>query len=212
MLIRSPPEAVKAAYNVPKLLEIARNHGTPIPDSPEHDLYVLESNYYTTDFRMGGGVQLLPFKSWLIHYENEYSRMHCVVRRLRFPLNEGRSFGSFPGLEEWLLECSQKQYECDFVQSVRAILKSNEGEDLSSVFCSELVAATLRKFGLWEGNASNITPKDFDKETYTNPTGPSDFCLQKGASLMDPIRIVFDLSKYKDKVVRSLKTSPPLTD
>jgi len=74
---------------------------------------------------------------------------------------------------------------------------------LSSLFCSELVAETLKSLGIvpQSVNASNITPKDFDQLTYDERLhfrhyGQGDFALEKGSSFLEPFRIVFDPAKH----------------
>jgi hypothetical protein len=56
-----------------------------------------------------------------------------------------------------------KSYEDSIVSMIRAKFKSNKEEDLSTIFCSELIAACYKHLGLLSQsqNASNFTPKDF---------------------------------------------------
>jgi len=215
ILIRNPSNEIKEIYGVKSYHTIAENAGTPIEEDPKHDVYVLESDYSTIDKRIGGGCQLVPLKAWLIDYESYYKRMYCVIRRLVLPGRHPTDNLNFPNLENWLKETSVKAYKNTRRQVVGAAIKWNKEEDLSSVFCSELVAATLKRMELIkkEINCTNMAPKDFDRITYQqrrhiNHFGKDDFELERGGTLMEPFRIVFNLAKYTPKVHSAVSLAP----
>jgi len=217
IIIRSPPDEVKELFGVKDYDEILKNAGTLISDPLKEDVYVFESDYMTIDLRHKGGCQLVPLKAWMIDYENYYSRMHCVIRRLIVPGRKHIMDQDFPNLVNWIKETAEKVYKESTIQCVKAVGKLNRREDLNSIFCSELVAATLKNMDLISPdlNCSNVTPKDFDKTTYQHKIhihhlGKDDFELLKGSSLMDPVRIVYNLSKYTQRVVDRVKESPPI--
>jgi len=218
IIIRNPSNEVKEIFGVKDYHSIAESAGTPIESDTKHDVYVLESDYMTIDLRRGGGCQLVPLKAWLIDYESYYKRMYCVVRRLVLPGRQPSDSLNFPNLENWLKETSLKTYKTSKRQCVNAVVKRNKVEDLDSIFCSELVAATLKSMDMikQEVNCTNVTPKDFDKVTYQqrrhiNHFGKDDFELERGGSLMEPFRIVFNLAKYTPNVHNTIAQSPPFS-
>jgi len=98
-----------------------------------------------------------------------------------------------------------------------ALLKKNDRQDLSTLFCSELVAQTLKSLGVVPEslNSSNITPKDFDELTYEEKLhfrhyGEGDFVLEKGSTFLEPFRIIFDPAKHADTnvAIDVLQTNP----
>jgi len=202
-------------FRVKDYHSIAESAGSPIEEDPKHDVYVLESDYLTLDQRRGGGCQLVPLKSWLIDYESYYKRVHLIIRRLVFPGRQPSDLINFPNLEKFLIETSSKTYKTSKRQMANAVVKLNRSEDLSSVFCSELVAATLKSMEMVKSdlNCTNITPKDFDRMTYqhrlhVNHSGKDDFEVVKGY-LMEPFRLVFNMAKYTQKVRDAVGQAPP---
>lgn len=65
------------------------------------------------------------------------------VRRLRIDAAARKSLTA--PLAEFVQEHSGKTYEESIMALIRAQFKANHAEDLSSMFCSELVAASLKK-------------------------------------------------------------------
>lgn len=122
------------------------------------------------------GVELLPLKEKV--FSGWYSRV--AVRQLN--INDEEREKMTTHLLEFKKELGERPYEkskleliksaMDFHEDVLTFLK-NEEEDLSSLFCSELVAAAYQRMGLLpydhEAKTSNeYTPDDFtssrDKE------------------------------------------------
>ena len=72
------------------------------------------------------------------------------------------------GLKEFRREYAKKEYESGWLELFRAAYDGIGGkneEDLNSIFCSELVAATYAKLGLTDGKrpANEYTPADFSE-------------------------------------------------
>jgi len=217
ILIRKPSDEIKELYRVNDYLHILEHVGAPFKDPELEDLYIFESDYDTFTKNKGGGAQLIPFKAWLIDYEREYSRLFLVVRRLVCPNRTGNNIFDFPKLEPFMKTCADKKYKVSRRQLVGAVGRANRKEDLESVFCSELVAATLKEMDFLEEhkNCTNITPKDFAKESYkyrltSSHFGKHDFELGNGASLADAVRIIYNRAKYSDKVHQKQHNSPAL--
>eukprot|EP01125_Pyxidicula_operculata_P023052 TRINITY_DN9770_c0_g1_i1.p1 TRINITY_DN9770_c0_g1~~TRINITY_DN9770_c0_g1_i1.p1 ORF type:complete len:431 (+),score=71.51 TRINITY_DN9770_c0_g1_i1:53-1345(+) len=209
IIIRSPSQKIKDLYQVDSYLDIVNSAGCPIKDPVKEDVYVFESDYDTFKKEKQGGAQLIPFKSWIVDYEREVKKMFLVIRPLIFPGRTGDHSKDFPRLEPFMEECASKSYKISKIQLGASAFKLNRREDLSSVFCSELVAATLKSMDLISVNCTNITPKAFAKETYgrrLHPThyGKDDFELDNGASLGETVRVIYNRSKYSEKVLNKL--------
>jgi len=214
ILIRDPPEDIKEIFGAHKFdTVLAKARQTWDKSSQSENIYVYESDYLPIDLREGGGCQLVPLKVWLIDYEDYYSRMNCVIRRLQIP-NRKTSVNQNT-LWEWMRKTATLSYKISTKEMVLAAGKLNRQENLKSVFCSELVAATLKSMGLLPENinSTNYTPKDFDKETYAkrvhiNHYGKDDIEFLLNAQLMEPFRIVFNPQKYTSKVTVRLDIEP----
>lgn len=93
-------------------------------------------------------------------------------------------------LYQFVDEVIGRPYKQDWIQLVRASYNANEEDDLSSLFCSQLIAAAYQRFGL------------ISKEVCSNNFVPSDFATHfqgelKGAR-MSSIRKVPSISKRKE--------------
>ncbi len=87
------------------------------------------------------------------------------LRQISAPL----TFDMLNNLKEFRFEVSGRPYEKDKLELIKSAYDSWLGhntEDLSSLFCSELIAEAYQKMGLLtEENPSNeYTPKDFSQE------------------------------------------------
>jgi hypothetical protein len=109
------------------------------------------------------GVQLVPLSQRVRNYEGE-----VLLRRL----SKAVSKAMFTRLAELRTELSRRPYERHELELLRAahdgLFGDSSGEDLSSVFCSELVAEAYQRMGLLlefpEGLPSNeYTPMDFSQ-------------------------------------------------
>lgn len=106
------------------------------------------------------GVQLVPFSARLANY-----RGRVAVRKL--------SHHTTPDMEDSLCqfrsEVRARPYEKNYIELAKAAYDGPFGgnvEDLSSLFCSELIAEAYQRMGLLtEGKPSNeYTPRDFSTE------------------------------------------------
>ncbi len=105
-----------------------------------------------------GGVHLVRLEEWVGRYGGD-----IAVRRLSAERTAARveAFRAFFALVHG------RPYERKHTQGVRAMfdgfLLRNRREDLTSLFCSELVAATYQRLGLLPGEppSNTYTPRDF---------------------------------------------------
>lgn len=108
-----------------------------------------------------GGVRLISFSDWIRRYGEE-----IVVRRLVVE----RTPAMLSALAAFRTEMRGRPYEERRGELVRSVYDgpfgTNQKEDLSSVFCSELVAATYQRMGLLPRSpvSSEYTPKDFSTD------------------------------------------------
>ena len=157
VVVKDPPEAILELYGL---------HD----NRDANGLYVFESDSETEDGREGGGVQLLPLRNWVIEMKRYYAversdRFFLVWRRLQWNDHDPspRSASEFEGLLTVLEQAQGKSYEQNRLQLAGCTVHMNQTEDLSSVFCSELVAWAYEGLGLFpkEDNASNAVPIQF---------------------------------------------------
>jgi len=152
-----------------------------------------ESDTVTLDGRVGGGVQLIPFLNWLISCAKEYGGDGLgVVRRLHLPFRkfENDWTTNFPELLSFMKKMNGASYETSRRQLVRSVIKLNRSEDLASVFCSELVAATYKCMNLVEPtmNANNFTPVDFSSPSTSSRK--TKIQLLRGVTLEKEVRLL----------------------
>lgn len=107
------------------------------------------------------GVQLVPLSSRVNKYKGD-----IAIRQL-----QGVEFGvdGIRNLMQLRREVTGKEYEEDKIELIKAAYDGPFGhneEDLSSLFCSELVAEAYQRLGLLsEGKPSNeFTPSDFSEK------------------------------------------------
>ncbi|KAL6048237.1 DUF4261 domain-containing protein [Balamuthia mandrillaris] len=168
ILIRNPSDNIKKLYNVEQYVAKAEAYG--LSDIQNDEVYLFESDTETMDQREGGGVQLLPFRLWL-RDTMEYYGVDPVmaVRMLVVPDITDDNSTDYPELEKFIEEIAFRGYKVPKRQLIGSVHKRNKVEDLSSVFCSELVAATLKSMGLLEKDhsvSSNYVPKDFSSLSF----------------------------------------------
>ena len=156
VVVRDPPHNLLQLYKVP-------------PD--EDGLYILESSPHTDDGRTGGGVQLSPLGQWLQKKKKFYAiergdTFFVSWRRLHFEnyeKSEKRPTKHFPSFVRFLFDAHERSYERDSIELFQCARKANKKEDLSSIFCSELVAWAFKELNLLpqRENASNWVPSQF---------------------------------------------------
>lgn len=104
------------------------------------------------------GVNLYDLEAWLRHYSED-----TAVRRLLVP-RSGPMLAALLALYE---EVRGRPYEQNRLQMMRAgydgLLGRNRKADLSSLFCSELIAEAYQRMGLLPGSppSNEYTPRDF---------------------------------------------------
>jgi len=158
IIVRDPPPEIR------KIFQLDTNE----EDLKEH-VFIFESDTETQDKRQGGGTQLFPFKRWMKSCIPEYGDSYLVVwRRLVRPddYHVKTDLETFPKLYEWLTSMYGRSYESSRKELVRSALHRNKDEDLTTIFCSELVAATMKSMGLLPEttNSNNFVPRDFTSD------------------------------------------------
>jgi hypothetical protein len=125
-----------------------------------------------------GGVHLVRLEDWANKYGGDIAVRQLTVERLA---------GFFAAFRAFFEQVHGRPYEQTRTQTIRACFKSfflrNRREDLSSLFCSELVAATYQRLGLlpMEPPSNTYTPRDFGAE--------GKLPLREGAALGEEVMI-----------------------
>eukprot|EP00761_Pharyngomonas_kirbyi_P009858 gb/GECH01009876.1/.p1 GENE.gb/GECH01009876.1/~~gb/GECH01009876.1/.p1 ORF type:complete len:476 (+),score=101.76 gb/GECH01009876.1/:1-1428(+) len=178
MIVVDPPQSIRDKYILPE----------------NESVFIFESDSETYDERKGAGVQLIPFRFWLMDYTNDDPNQFTVIRQLLLPdrLKKQSPWETFPNLEAKMLNLHGTSYEKRALDMVRSIRRRNVNNDYSTVFCSELVASCYCSMGLFAQNivASNFTPKVFSSQEKKAPV--TSFLLQ-GATLGEEFRVRVDL-------------------
>lgn len=132
--------------------------------------------------KLKNGVQINVMSEAVKGYNGKVAIRHLNVARTTEMLN---------ALSRFRQEMKDRPYETQIIQMVKAVWDGPLGdveEDLSSLFCSELVAEAYQRMGLLPSNesggtsATEYTPKDFSTEG-----GDAELLL--GASLGEEIVI-----------------------
>jgi len=187
ILVVSPPPDIRKAYK--------------IPDDSPHKVFVYEADTETHDKRDGGGTQLVPFNVWLSGSFKEYGdNFLVVVRHLQHPNLKTLDWEK---LYKWMQTMTGVGYEVHRSDLVFSALHRNRSEDLTTVFCSELVAASYKAMGIFPSNinASNFVPRDFTSDQRLDGR---DIQLEGGFTLARELRI-------KMKMPTATKSEPSLT-
>jgi len=115
-----------------------------------------------------------------------------VWRRLKRPDTfKGKSdLECFPAFHKFMIEMCKRSYEHSRVQLMFSAIHTNKKEDLSTIFCSELVAASYKNMGLFvpETNSNNFVPRDFTSDERLDG---KDIKLNNGYCLEREIRFRF---------------------
>jgi hypothetical protein len=100
---------------------------------------------------------------YLDNYFNAYLDAGAKIALRR--LTHERTEASLDALAGFVQQMDGRPYEKNILEMVRGTLSLNSGEDLSGVFCSELVAAAYQRMGLLAGGVSsnNYMPGHFGK-------------------------------------------------
>jgi len=124
------------------------------------------------------GVQLVPLSERLKAYDGTFA-----IRQLNRPLSESET----QTLSRFRHEVSGRRFDYNMVELLRAAwdsgIMSDNHEELSSLFCSELIAETFQALGfLDEDRPSNeYVPSDFSTE--------QSLPLKRGVSLGEEIMV-----------------------
>jgi len=196
MIVRDPSPLVRKTYKI---------------DQSEEDLkekvFIFESDTETQDKRQGGGTQLFPFRRWMKCCVAEYGDTYLVVwRKLNRPeqLALARDLEVFPTIDDWLIKMYGIGYEHSRAQLVKSAIHKNKDEDLTTIFCSELVAATLKHFGLLhpESNSNNFVPRDFTSDQRLD--GKDLVLHREGFQYSKEMRIKFRVTANEGTVIESV--------
>jgi len=128
------------------------------------------------------GVQLVPFSARIQAYKGD-----IAVRHMSKPVTDSMR----TELRDLRHEVGGRPYEKNYIQLIKATYDGPFGgnlEDLSSLFCSELVAEAYQRMGLLDDgsdalSSNEYTPRDFSTE------GKKPLSLLDGYSLGEEILI-----------------------
>jgi len=159
IVVVDPPQEIREAYKIEATYE---------KDLQER-VFIFESDTETQDKRTGGGTQLFPLRRWMECCVKDYTDNYLVVwRKLKRPdhLHGKADLEVFPAFHKFMLEMCKRSYEHSRCQLMFSAIHTNKKEDLSTIFCSELVAASFKNMGLFEPetNSNNFVPRDFTSE------------------------------------------------
>jgi len=186
LIIRNP------SPNVRKIYKIDQNE-----EDIKEKVFIFESDTETQDKRQGGGTQLFPFRRWMKNCIAEYGDSYLVVwRSLKRPetMKLALDLDLFPSIDEWLISMYGIGYERSRAQLVKSALHRNKDEDLTTIFCSELVAATLKNIGILhpEASSNNFVPRDFTSDQRLD--GKDIVLYREGFQFDKEVRIRFRVS------------------
>jgi hypothetical protein len=108
-------------------------------------------------YKVKAGVKLYQLENWITYYGGE-----TAIRQL----NIERTPAMRAALLAFYEEARGRPYEQNRLQLMRADFGRNRTKDLSSFFCSELVAEAYQRMGLLPPRppSNNYTPRDFSSE------------------------------------------------
>lgn len=170
------------------------------------DIIVISNSEFYTHIAKLGTMSVWDHVAMVVEYDGELRLFEStpdgvftspLSRRLRFYLN-GSTLGVRrltlnrtpqikKALEDFIEEVDGRPYKQKWMDLVRAWQGSHVNEDLSSIFCSELIAAAYKRMGLLDNSipSNNFLPVDF-----ALPNNPK-VKLQLGR--LEKIRTVFNL-------------------
>jgi len=183
LVVVDPPAEVREAYKI---------DATHEKDLLER-VFIFESDTETQDKRAGGGTQLFPLRRWMECCCHDYTDNYLVVwRKLKRPdhFHGKPDLELFPAFFKFMLEMSKRSYEHSRVQLMFSAIHTNKKEDLSTIFCSELVAASFKNMGLFapDTNSNNFVPRDFTSDERLDG---KDIKINNGYTLDKEVRFRF---------------------
>jgi len=138
--------------------------------------------------------QLLLFEAtmdgvdaYLLNTAMKYYRSTGKVAIRRATCNRDEEF--LEKLHSFVDEVTGRPYKQDWIQLVRAAYNANESDDLSSLFCSQLIAAAYQRVGILSSDvhSNNFLPSDF----------AGDFHGKLSGARMANVRKLHSVSKRK---------------
>jgi hypothetical protein len=159
MIVVDPSPEVREIYKIDRFHE----------EDLKEKIFIFESDTDTQDKRVGGGTQMFPFRRWMEGCVKEYTENYLVVwRSLKRPthVHGKKDHEVFMDWDKFLISMAKRSYEHSRSQLAFSALHTNKAEDLSTVFCSELVAAAYKHMGLFpaDTNSNNFVPRDFTSD------------------------------------------------
>lgn len=124
------------------------------------------------------GVMILNLSRRIAEYNGE-----IAVRPLYAPLNVGQ----IAKLIEMRKRVRKVPYEKNYIELIRSAYDgpfgANKEEDLSSIFCSELIAAYFKLIELLrrDKNSNEYTPRDFSSDEFNHIVGKIEYLKKEVA-------------------------------
>jgi len=100
-------------------------------------------------------------ETYLLNSALKFYRENSKVAIRRIMVDRSEEF--MEGLFDFVDEVVGRPYKQDWIQLVRAAYNANESDDLSSIFCSQLIAAAYQRLGMIDPDlpSNNFVPSDF---------------------------------------------------
>jgi hypothetical protein len=189
LFVRSPSPEIRALYQLDKFDDMARRLAIRTLQETD-DVYVFESDTSILDGREGGGVQLAPFRLWYADYHRTVGASFAMVIRPLIPPATLVSRGllkqaDFPDLQLVLGAFCGVPYATSKRELIGSLKGLNKSEELTSVFCSQIVAIAYKSMGLLPQHiiSNNVLPKHFCT-AHIN--------LEQSASLGAPYQVIWN--------------------
>ena len=112
-------------------------------------------------------------------------------------------------LELWMLEAAGRRYKTSKAQLVGSVMRANLRENLSELFCSELVAVLLRELGVLAPTTCSRRLKDRRKGAQKTASNylPCDFSSEERHE-GDQLALLEDFQYLRERRVRLLPPTP----
>jgi len=174
----------------PEVRDVYKIEGPFFDSDLKEKVFIFESDTETQDKRAGGGTQMFPLRRWIQNCMKESEDYLIVWRSLRRPeLVKGKKDNElWIDWDKFLLSMAKRPYEHSRAQLAFSALHHNKAEDLTTIFCSELVAAAYKHMGLFaaETNSNNFVPRDFTSDERLDG---KDILLLKDYALEKEVRL-----------------------
>lgn len=129
-------------------------------------------------------------EAYLLNTALKFYRQNAKVAIRRANVERTEEFNRT--LFDFVDEVNGRPYKNDWIQLVRAAYNANEEDDLTSLFCSQLIAAAYQRLGMisMDVRSNNFLPSDFANNFQGELVGAS----------MAPVRKLPSMSK-RDKII-----------